>query len=508
MNITFAKGGVAVKAAKSSGATKSPSLGQAVVSAVTGQGQGFNGTQNGKKGFAPGNTYGSRRKGSVVTAASGKHRSARAVVSKHIKAGTVLSAEGRTAIKTAAAASRELQSARAAQGFAKSADAKATRAVASGRAEPLPKAGEPRPTPKPEPVATPKPTNAAAVKQGAKEASDVKTARATTHLGDLHAGAKAGALKPTDIHAHVDRIAKGTTKDELFAAAKNAGIEHSQTTKKGLVEHLKEHTHGLSKPVTAKPGDLHTIKPTAKPSDGATTAGTKAESIPPKADKFGKSNAKVQGSNFGREEKAGLPHTSAEAAARVIGNTNAIHEIPSLVGATHDAKVHVENFGNRIVASVVHPEYSAGRSIERDAKGKLVIHNDNFFVDKAHQGKGIGSEVFGRQVEQARKAGVDRIETVAARTHPTDREATNGYYTWARMGYDAKIPPTVKAKLPAELSHATRVSDLMHTPAGRDAWKEHGKTLKMRFDLHPDSVSSKVHAAYMAEREARTGAQP
>lgn len=256
--VTFARGAAAPKASAKGG------IGQAIVGAITGGAGGgsLNGTVNGKKGFQPGNKYGANRKGgsSPAVKASGVHRSARAVVSKHLKAGTIATPEGRAAVRTAAAAHRELQAARSQVVSAKSGEAKATRAVASGRASALPKPGETKPATTTPTVVT-KPTNRDAVAKGAKEASAVKTERATTHLGDLHAGAKAGAVKPTDIHGHVERIAKGVTHPELKAVAEKAGIDTKGLKTKGqLVERIKEHAHGLTKPDAAKANPEHALK--------------------------------------------------------------------------------------------------------------------------------------------------------------------------------------------------------------------------------------------------------
>jgi hypothetical protein len=257
-SVTFARGGGGVKAGKGGG------IGSAIagaVQAVTG-GTPMNGTVNGKRGFQPGNTFGANRKGKGATpaqAASGKHRSAQSVVRKHIKAGTLASKAGRQSVRDAAHASRNLQSARAEAVAARSADSKASRAVASDRASALPKPGEP-------PVSAPykAPTGVAKATQdrvasSMTEASKYKADHAARNLADLHDRAGKGDLKAMDVHQHVERIGRGATKDELFAAAKTAGVEHSATTKKALLDHLKNHAHGLgekARTAAATPKDI------------------------------------------------------------------------------------------------------------------------------------------------------------------------------------------------------------------------------------------------------------
>lgn len=208
---------------------------------ASGSGGCGTGTVGGKKGFQKGNHCSAKGKsgaGSPALKAAGAHRSARSVVNKHIKAGTLNTKAGRAAVKSAAHHARIVRDAKAAIKAQKSAAGKADRAVASGRATPL--------SSKPSPME-------ARVAESVKATASMKAERATGHLNNLHERARAGTVKGDDIHKHVDIIAKGTTKDELFAAAKAAGVEHKATTKKALVEHLKAHATGRMKPG----GDKH-----------------------------------------------------------------------------------------------------------------------------------------------------------------------------------------------------------------------------------------------------------
>jgi len=91
-------------------------------------------------------------------------------------------------------------------------------------------------------------------------------------------------------------------------------------------------------------------------------------------------------------------------------------------------------------------------------------------------------------VEAARKAGVSRIVLNAAgNSSATKGSVTStpwrGYTIWPRMGFDAPLPASIKAKLPPDLSHAKSLLDLHATPEGTRWWRDNGEDLDVTFDL-------------------------
>lgn len=91
-------------------------------------------------------------------------------------------------------------------------------------------------------------------------------------------------------------------------------------------------------------------------------------------------------------------------------------------------------------------------------------------------------------VEAARKAGVSRIVLNAAgNSSATKGSVTStpwrGYTIWPRMGFDAPLPASIKAKLPPDLSHAKSLLDLHATPEGTRWWRDNGEDLDVSFDL-------------------------
>ena len=155
--------------------------------------------------------------------------------------------------------------------------------------------------------------------------------------------------------------------------------------------------------------------------------------------------------------------------------------------------------------------YHAMRQLYRDADGRLVMHNDDFAIDNETWNgspnplKGQGARIFEEQVNSLQMAGVDRIETLAAgdASDPT----YNGYYTWARFGYDGRIIDDVMDAMSSEMRQAMKgknnVQSLMALPGGKEFWKKHGSTFAGKFDLKEGSESLKIMRAYMEERKQR-----
>ena len=154
---------------------------------------------------------------------------------------------------------------------------------------------------------------------------------------------------------------------------------------------------------------------------------------------------------------------------------------------------------------VTHPNIeAASRSLYRNGEGHLEIHN-NIFTTKVTR-TGFGSEMVGRQMEQASKLGVRFISTDAARS--AGPRGYIGYHVWPKMGYDGPIPANVlpalrRSNLPGNLRNATNVGELHGSKAGTEWWEKHGDWIKVKFDTKPGSYSMKKMAKYQAERRER-----
>jgi hypothetical protein len=213
---------------------------------------------------------------------------------------------------------------------------------------------------------------------------------------------------------------------------------------------------------------------------------------------YGPSKAKT---TYGTEFRSSPAQAQAKAKSWGIEGKEA-----SLVGAPDDAKVSVkETLDGALEVRTEHASYKSIRTIGKDSDGNVYI--ENRFIEVKDQGKGIGTDVFSRQVEQARESGVAYIQAHAASGPGLGKTTYNGYYTWPRLGYDAPVSdltPKIQSEIGKQFPSAKSVLDIMGSKEGRDWWKANGEDLdNAKFDLRKGSRSIKVLEAYQRERAAR-----
>lgn len=184
-------------------------------------------------------------------------------------------------------------------------------------------------------------------------------------------------------------------------------------------------------------------------------------------------------------------------------------DMASLVGAPDDAKVIVTPENGRLKIVTKHPDFEdpSENFVYRNDRGELEVHLEYISIKKSAQSKGIGSDIFARQVEQCGEMGVAVITA-----HLAKQGGFNGYYTWPRLGFNQSIeydgPNGVSRRMKnivqEEFPGAKSVQDLMDTKRGRDWWKKYGEDLVFgRFELSRGSRSMRVFDAYMEERAGR-----
>ncbi|QZA80845.1 hypothetical protein [Deefgea piscis] len=130
-------------------------------------------------------------------------------------------------------------------------------------------------------------------------------------------------------------------------------------------------------------------------------------------------------------------------------------------------------------------EAPAEREIQAYDGGYILVLNNYLRIKPEYQSQGIGVRMFAHEVSTAKELGVTQIMLWAA---GNSKDTTyNGYYTWARFGFDAELTDADKADLPSELAHNQTIQDLMQTAFGREWWKKNGTGRTMFFDVQEEA---------------------
>lgn len=140
------------------------------------------------------------------------------------------------------------------------------------------------------------------------------------------------------------------------------------------------------------------------------------------------------------------------------------------------------------------------------------VNNELFKITKESKWKGRGAEIFNNQVQALAESGkFDKIGTMAARADGQ----YNGYYTWARLGYNFDISKLDEQDR-IQINHffnkfttntgakANTLNEIMATDPGRKLWKKDGFSFWGEFDLQPNSQSRSMLKAYI---DAKYGSQ-
>lgn len=192
---------------------------------------------------------------------------------------------------------------------------------------------------------------------------------------------------------------------------------------------------------------------------------------------------------------------AAEFAAKLFGVQPADEDLVRLAGALEGATVNVSVRENKgwLYLTVTDPVrfevYET--SVRRDVEGSLFGYIHEVRVAVGQGGHGLGLRAFIRQLAGAKALGLTRFELFAA-GDPADTSA-NGYYTWARFGFDAPLRERELKLLPAELSSAVTLNDLMQL-GGQQWWFENGGFRSMVFALADDSAMMQVLRKYLKQK--------
>jgi hypothetical protein len=187
-------------------------------------------------------------------------------------------------------------------------------------------------------------------------------------------------------------------------------------------------------------------------------------------------------------------------------------QIARLTGAPRNSVVRVslENGGvafqidNDIFAE---PMY---RYLFQNLGGSYSFHLKNVVMVLAerHTDEGIGPRCVIREIYEAAKWAdegilITHIEVSAVGNYAhfvLTEQPLRGYYVWATMGFDGDIPGQVRIKLRPEHQKCSKISELIATEDGRNAWRIYGESVDLAFDLAMGSASWRQLAKYMNDK--------
>jgi len=183
--------------------------------------------------------------------------------------------------------------------------------------------------------------------------------------------------------------------------------------------------------------------------------------------------------------------------ARLLGVPDAAHI--TLAVEAHQSHIGVE-------ATILHRWYTttSTRFLYRDGQGDLVV--ENVYLDIRDDAPPyLATRLLAHQVRETARLGVKYLTTAAA---GRPGAYYGGYYAWARLGFDGRIPTAVGQLLERQphvpqLHGARGVLDLVTRPGGAEWWRANGSEFAGLFDLALGSRSSLVLEAYTRQKGIR-----
>ena len=192
---------------------------------------------------------------------------------------------------------------------------------------------------------------------------------------------------------------------------------------------------------------------------------------------------------------------AAEFAARLFGFAPAAVDLARLAGALDGAAVQVSVRADKgwLYLAVDDPAHFEvyETSVRREADGKLFAYIHEVRVAPGQGGGGLGLRAFVRQVTGAKALGLTCFRLWAAGSYFDTYH--NGYYTWARFGFDAELTVQQKKQLTGAYSQATTVNEVIRQ-GGQAWWRRYGYDTAMWFDLSEQSGALKTFRQYAAEK--------
>lgn len=189
-----------------------------------------------------------------------------------------------------------------------------------------------------------------------------------------------------------------------------------------------------------------------------------------------------------------------EFAQQLFGRQPADDELAWLAGALPGATVNVavrqqKGWLYLTISDARFDRYES--SIRKDADGSLFAYIHHAYAAAERRRQGNGLTAFLRQVKAARRLGLKRFELFAA-GNPGSKDE-NGYYVWARFGFDAPLREIERRALSVELIGSITINQVIQL-GGHEWWKSVGNARSMVFDLQDGSEMMETLRAYLNQK--------
>ena|GEM_PF-4875624 len=191
-----------------------------------------------------------------------------------------------------------------------------------------------------------------------------------------------------------------------------------------------------------------------------------------------------------------------------FGTEMTAQQVGDLAAAIPGSTVTVASSGGEITVDAVKgtldPFYLKGTGVAeqlsfKKVEDEILAHLDLIAV--VDEEPGTATRVFAKMVERMKAAKISRIDGLCVGNY--DDPKWNGYYTWARFGFNAKLPDaTIEALAKDGLPGVSDMNDLMlkYGDKGADWWCKNGFKMKLTFDLDDKSRSMEVWRQYLTKK--------
>ena len=146
-----------------------------------------------------------------------------------------------------------------------------------------------------------------------------------------------------------------------------------------------------------------------------------------------------------------------------------------VVGAIPCSEIFVGNLQNRFYVEHYEADQlglTGSCRISRNRQGELILFQELSIHRADKRNRGMGTQIFDRQVESCKQLGIRRILMFGRKNR-----LEWGYYVLPRFGFDGPLPKNIQLRLPKHFQHPATLGKLFETSEGRSWWKQNGIAL-------------------------------